>query len=226
MRPHPGPRTHPAPPMYPSAGGPKPADQSNLATKLIHALRPRAAEPEEPFGSATIGRANDNDIVVPDVLALASRLAAHAARVRVRHGDAGCSWSTPSSFGGRSVSSADENPARGQLPVGPDPIAPLLSGPFRPTSRAGRRTAVPGIDGEHRYVHGQCQRVAHLGNRIPWRAVELVDGDQERQVAVLEEVNRGEAVLQAPTRLIAPIAPRTRSSHMNQNRRWPGVPNR
>ena len=26
--------------------------------------------------------------------------------------------------------------------------------------------------------------------------------------------------------MIAPIAPRTRSSHMNQNRRWPGVPNR
>ena len=64
--------------------------------------------------------------------------------------------------------------------------------------RVGRRPAIPGIDVDHRDVRGQRQRLAHLGHRIPWRAVEFVDRDEERQVAVLEEVDRGEAVLQTP----------------------------
>jgi hypothetical protein len=45
-------------------------------------------------------------------------------------------------------------------------------------------------------VRGQRQRFTYLGGGIPWRAVELVDSDQERQVAMLEEIDRGEAVLQ------------------------------
>src|ERR1700693_5259270 len=38
----------------------------------------------------------------------------------------------------------------------------------------------------------------------------------------------GQLACKRPTtaRIIAPIAPRTRSSHTNQNQRWPGVPNR
>ncbi|MGH3634342.1 MAG: FHA domain-containing protein, partial [Mycobacterium sp.] len=45
------------------------ADHSHLATKIIRALRSQAPEPEQSSGSARIGRANDNDVVVPDVLA-------------------------------------------------------------------------------------------------------------------------------------------------------------
>jgi ABC-type multidrug transport system ATPase subunit/predicted component of type VI protein secretion system len=47
----------------------KPPEVSNLATKMIQAFRPGAAAPEKPTGSATIGRATDNDIVIQDVLA-------------------------------------------------------------------------------------------------------------------------------------------------------------
>src|SRR5579875_3082820 len=47
----------------------KPPEVSNLATKMIQALRPGAATPEKPAGSLTIGRATDNDIVIQDVLA-------------------------------------------------------------------------------------------------------------------------------------------------------------
>jgi ABC-type multidrug transport system ATPase subunit len=72
-RPHGAP--HPAPPsnyqphtqMAPAAA--KPPEVSNLATKMIQALRPGAAAPEKPTGSLTIGRATDNDIVIQDVLA-------------------------------------------------------------------------------------------------------------------------------------------------------------
>ena len=62
----------------------------------------------------------------------------------------------------------------------------------------GRRSTVAGIDVDHRDVFGQGQRLAHLGNGIPWGAVELVDRDKKWQVAMFEEVDRGEAVLQAP----------------------------
>jgi ABC transport system ATP-binding/permease protein len=43
---------------------------SNLATKMIQALLPsRSGALQQPLGSATIGRATDNDIVIQDVLA-------------------------------------------------------------------------------------------------------------------------------------------------------------
>lgn len=47
----------------------KPPEVGNLATKMFQAILPGAAAPEKPPGSATIGRANDNDIVIQDVLA-------------------------------------------------------------------------------------------------------------------------------------------------------------
>jgi ABC transport system ATP-binding/permease protein len=47
----------------------KPPEVGNLATKMIQAILPGSGTPEKPPGSATIGRANDNDIVIQDVLA-------------------------------------------------------------------------------------------------------------------------------------------------------------
>jgi ABC transport system ATP-binding/permease protein len=47
----------------------KPPEAGNLATKMIQAILPGSAPPQTPPGSATIGRANDNDIVIQDVLA-------------------------------------------------------------------------------------------------------------------------------------------------------------
>ncbi len=44
-------------------------ETGNLATKMIQAFLPGSGTPEKPPGSATIGRANDNDIVIQDVLA-------------------------------------------------------------------------------------------------------------------------------------------------------------
>ena len=44
-------------------------ETGNLATKMIQAFLPGVGAPERPPGSATIGRANDNDIVIQDVLA-------------------------------------------------------------------------------------------------------------------------------------------------------------
>jgi ABC transport system ATP-binding/permease protein len=57
------PETRMAPPTS------KPPEVGNLATKMFQAILPGAAAPEKPAGSATIGRANDNDIVIQDVLA-------------------------------------------------------------------------------------------------------------------------------------------------------------
>jgi ABC transport system ATP-binding/permease protein len=57
------PQTQLAPPVS------KPPEVGNLATKMIQAILPGAGTPEKPPGSATIGRANDNDIVIQDVLA-------------------------------------------------------------------------------------------------------------------------------------------------------------
>ncbi len=76
--PHAGPP--PAPPRQApaAAGAPatqmapvavKPAGETNLATKMMQALRPGSATPGKPAGSLTIGRANDNDVVIQDVLA-------------------------------------------------------------------------------------------------------------------------------------------------------------
>jgi ABC transport system ATP-binding/permease protein len=57
----------PKTPMAPAAS--KPPEVGNLATKMIQAILPGSGTPEKPPGSATIGRANDNDIVIQDVLA-------------------------------------------------------------------------------------------------------------------------------------------------------------
>ncbi|MGB3483711.1 MAG: FHA domain-containing protein [Mycobacterium sp.] len=54
--------------MGPTAIPPKAADGSNLATSMLKILRPGRA-PEVPAGGIKIGRATDNDIVIPDVLA-------------------------------------------------------------------------------------------------------------------------------------------------------------
>jgi ABC transport system ATP-binding/permease protein len=57
------PQTQMAPPAS------KSPEVANLATKMIQAILPGAVTPQKPPGSATIGRANDNDIVIQDVLA-------------------------------------------------------------------------------------------------------------------------------------------------------------
>jgi ABC-type multidrug transport system ATPase subunit len=44
-------------------------ESGNLATKMIQAILPGSLAPNKPPGSATIGRANDNDVVIQDVLA-------------------------------------------------------------------------------------------------------------------------------------------------------------
>ncbi len=58
------PKTQMAPPAIS-----KPPEVGNLATKMIQAILPNSLTPDKPPGSATIGRANDNDIVIQDVLA-------------------------------------------------------------------------------------------------------------------------------------------------------------
>jgi ABC transport system ATP-binding/permease protein len=75
-QPPPPPRQPPSAPPPPSIQ-PKPQmarstskpETGNLATKMIQAILPGVGTPEKPPGSATIGRANDNDIVIQDVLA-------------------------------------------------------------------------------------------------------------------------------------------------------------
>ena len=68
------PPTHPAPPSpdaAPTRVGPSPARStanSNLATSMLKILRPGGSSTPPP-GSLTIGRATDNDVVIPDVLA-------------------------------------------------------------------------------------------------------------------------------------------------------------
>lgn len=54
--------------LGPSAAPPKSGGDGNLATSMLKILRPGRSG-EAPPGSVTIGRANDNDIVIPDVLA-------------------------------------------------------------------------------------------------------------------------------------------------------------
>jgi len=49
--------------------GARSGDVSNLATRFVKFLSQRASPPAKMAGSVTIGRADDNDIVVPDVLA-------------------------------------------------------------------------------------------------------------------------------------------------------------
>jgi ABC-type multidrug transport system ATPase subunit len=45
------------------------AEGTNFATRFVKRIAPRATPAVKPAGSVTIGRASDNDIVVPDVLA-------------------------------------------------------------------------------------------------------------------------------------------------------------
>jgi ABC transport system ATP-binding/permease protein len=64
----------PPPPLVPPSNfQPKtqlaPPASNNLATKMIQAILPGSLTPDKPPGSATIGRANDNDVVIQDVLA-------------------------------------------------------------------------------------------------------------------------------------------------------------
>ena len=66
----------PPPPPAPNAApktemGPasRPPESGNLATKMIQAILPGSLTPSSPPGASTIGRANDNDIVIQDVLA-------------------------------------------------------------------------------------------------------------------------------------------------------------
>src|ERR1700756_1396193 len=49
--------------------GARSGDVSNLATRFVKFLSQRASPPPKMAGSVSIGRADDNDIVVPDVLA-------------------------------------------------------------------------------------------------------------------------------------------------------------
>jgi ABC transport system ATP-binding/permease protein len=49
--------------------GARSGDVSNLATRFVKFLSQRSSAPAKLAGSVTIGRASDNDIVVPDVLA-------------------------------------------------------------------------------------------------------------------------------------------------------------
>jgi ABC-type multidrug transport system ATPase subunit len=70
----PSPPNRPAPSMQPHTQmappvASKPPEVGNLATKMIQAILPGSGTPAKPPGSATIGRANDNDIVIQDVLA-------------------------------------------------------------------------------------------------------------------------------------------------------------
>jgi ABC-type multidrug transport system ATPase subunit/predicted component of type VI protein secretion system len=58
------PKTQMAPPVIST-----PPEVGNLATKMIQAILPGSLTPDKPPGSATIGRSNDNDIVIQDVLA-------------------------------------------------------------------------------------------------------------------------------------------------------------
>jgi ABC-type multidrug transport system ATPase subunit len=55
--------------MGPAPAISTPPESGNLATKMIQAILPGSSTPDKPPGSATIGRANDNDIVIQDVLA-------------------------------------------------------------------------------------------------------------------------------------------------------------
>jgi ABC transport system ATP-binding/permease protein len=60
---------HEVPPIEATRLDNRAPDASNFATRFVKMLSPRAAPASKPAGSVTIGRASDNDIVVPDVLA-------------------------------------------------------------------------------------------------------------------------------------------------------------
>ncbi|BEH76802.1 ABC transporter ATP-binding/permease Rv1747 [Mycobacterium pseudoshottsii] len=62
------PAASPAPPA-PLVVGRAPGETGNIATSMMKILRPGRAAGELPPGAVTIGRADDNDIVIPEVLA-------------------------------------------------------------------------------------------------------------------------------------------------------------
>lgn len=69
-----GPADIPAAGREPGAPGPlvvgrAPGETGNIATSMMKILRPGRAAGELPPGAVTIGRADDNDIVIPEVLA-------------------------------------------------------------------------------------------------------------------------------------------------------------
>ncbi|MGO9067951.1 ATP-binding cassette domain-containing protein [Mycobacterium sp.] len=65
----PPPRTHEVPPTEVTMLATPFGDASNLATRFVKLLSPRSVPAAKPVGSVTIGRATDNDVVIPDVLA-------------------------------------------------------------------------------------------------------------------------------------------------------------
>ncbi len=65
----PPPRTHEVPPTEVTMLATPSGDASNLATRFVKLLSPRSVPAAKPVGSVTIGRATDNDVVIPDVLA-------------------------------------------------------------------------------------------------------------------------------------------------------------
>jgi ABC transport system ATP-binding/permease protein len=60
---------HNVPPTEVTMLGTHAAEGANFATRFVKRIAPRATPSSKPAGSVTIGRAADNDIVVPDVLA-------------------------------------------------------------------------------------------------------------------------------------------------------------
>jgi ABC-type multidrug transport system ATPase subunit len=68
--PHPSAQSgsYPAPTTIGPTAQPRPQSEGNLATSMLKILRPSRAA-DTPVGSIKIGRATDNDIVIPDVLA-------------------------------------------------------------------------------------------------------------------------------------------------------------
>jgi ABC-type multidrug transport system ATPase subunit/predicted component of type VI protein secretion system len=63
------PAQHPLPPTEVTTLDARAPQGANFATRFVKRLAPRATPSAKPAGSVTIGRAADNDIVVPDVLA-------------------------------------------------------------------------------------------------------------------------------------------------------------
>ena len=72
------------------------------------------------------------------------------------------------------------------------------------------------------------ERVPHRVLGVAAGVGEVVHADDERHPAALEVVDRGERVVdrRRSTSTTAPTQPRASSSHMNQKRCCPGVPNR
>jgi hypothetical protein len=91
-----------------------------------------------------------------------------------------------------------------------------------------RGLPLTGVTDEHGHVRAERECLTDLFRAMLHDSIEGIDGDDEGQAAGLEKVDWSEAVLQTPgiDEDDAPMAPRTRSSHMNQNRFWPGEPNR